>query len=402
MKPNYKIAFFLSLPSLFLFLAKFDLQAYLFIQIISFSIIGCLKTNFIKTTIPFLLLLVLYCSTIVIIQSKPILFLIITTTLSLIVGIIILFLYRFALKTQWYKQLWTLSATSFLFSVLSIFIAFHVLQSEYTSQIKFITIAITYVISGTLLAKYSPNYSRDYWWLTMPMLIFIGGSSIPFGSYGAIPSIFLTFFATYIGKVFYQSFSDKSLKSSISILAFYTLAILCLALYGVSNYEVWLAQKEYDKNGSIKGFTFRNIKNSETLDLNKIKGKIIVLDFWTTNCGICFKKFKDLEEVHKKYKNNPNIEVLAVNLPLDSRGKVESDSLFFNRVKTHVYNKGYTFPVFKADSSFTYYKEAFDINGVPQIIVLNQQSKVQYKGLLHTDKFIKVDNIYNIIENLIQ
>ena len=34
-------------------------------------------------------------------------------------------------------------------------------------------------------------------------------------------------------------------------------------------------------------------KNKQKIDIHK--NKIIVLDFWSTNCGICFKKFPDLE-----------------------------------------------------------------------------------------------------------
>lgn len=67
-------------------------------------------------------------------------------------------------------------------------------------------------------------------------------------------------------------------------------------------------------------------------------------------------------------------------------------------VQKHIYDKGYTFPVFRADSIFEYTEEVLDIHGVPQILVLNSDSRIVYTIHLHTDIFIKVDNVYKIID----
>jgi len=45
-------------------------------------------------------------------------------------------------------------------------------------------------------------------------------------------------------------------------------------------------------------------KNGAKVQLDTVKNKLIVLDFWTTTCGVCFKSFPDYEKIYLKYKDN--------------------------------------------------------------------------------------------------
>lgn len=396
MNNTYKVICLLSLPSLFLLTYHFDLQAYLYLQVISFSILGYFNKDLTKTSIPYCGLMAIYLGITSFYRPNPILSLSILGVLTIFANSIVLLLYHFLFKSKWAKKLWTISLTSFLMSILSTFIGMRIIETNYVTQFKFITTAIVYLVSGTLLVKYSPNYKRDYWYLTLPMLVLVGGLTIPFGRFGSIPIILLPFIAVHTGKVLYQS----KINQWISIPS-YLFVIVILSFYGVGNYDSWITRKTYTKQAFENNFKVNSIVDSSIVDLNNTNGKVLILDFWTTSCGVCFKKFAELEEVHKKYCTNPNVKVLAVNLPLKHRGQLEADSILINTAQHHIYDKGYTFPVFKADSSFSYYKEILDIHGVPQIFVLNQKSEIEYKGFLHTSSFIKIDNIYTIIDDLI-
>lgn len=45
-------------------------------------------------------------------------------------------------------------------------------------------------------------------------------------------------------------------------------------------------------------------ENSQALSLDKLKGKIVVLDFWATWCGPCIASIPHNNEIAEKYKND--------------------------------------------------------------------------------------------------
>lgn len=66
--------------------------------------------------------------------------------------------------------------------------------------------------------------------------------------------------------------------------------------------------------------------NAEGLDgkifnLSQLQGKVVVLTFWSTKCGICHSEIPKLNEVAKRYKDS-NVVFLA--LTMENQGKIES------------------------------------------------------------------------------
>jgi len=49
-----------------------------------------------------------------------------------------------------------------------------------------------------------------------------------------------------------------------------------------------------------------------TIDSKKLRGKIIVLNFWFTSCMPCIEEIPSLNSVRNKYQNNPNVIFLAI------------------------------------------------------------------------------------------
>ncbi len=129
-------------------------------------------------------------------------------------------------------------------------------------------------------------------------------------------------------------------------------------------------------------------KDQETVELDK--SKIIVLDFWTTSCGVCFKKFPDLEKYYLEYKDNPNVEFYSINVPLE-RDK-------FNKVIKLVENLNYKFPTLYATSINEV--ENIGIYSYPHLIIL-KNGKLRYDGRLETDKYIFVNHLKSEINNLL-
>jgi peroxiredoxin len=52
----------------------------------------------------------------------------------------------------------------------------------------------------------------------------------------------------------------------------------------------------------------------KTVTLDSLKGKVVVLNFWTKTCGPCLEEMPDLAELAKIVKDRPDVVVLAVSV----------------------------------------------------------------------------------------
>lgn len=122
------------------------------------------------------------------------------------------------------------------------------------------------------------------------------------------------------------------------------------------------------------------------------RDKVVVLDFWTTTCGVCFKKFPDFEALYKKYQFNENVVFYSVNVPLPS------DSLpkTYNLVK----KLNYAFPTIYT-SSLKEIKKTLNITGYPQLVILRNDT-IYYKGSPYYEPYMLVHHIEDEIKRVLQ
>jgi thiol-disulfide isomerase/thioredoxin len=59
-------------------------------------------------------------------------------------------------------------------------------------------------------------------------------------------------------------------------------------------------------------FSF-NTKHESSHEYEKYYGKTLVIDFWFTACGNCYKGFESFESLRKNFEPNKNIAFIAVN-----------------------------------------------------------------------------------------
>lgn len=122
------------------------------------------------------------------------------------------------------------------------------------------------------------------------------------------------------------------------------------------------------------------------------KDKIIVLDFWSTSCGICFEKFPDLQATADKYNSNKRVEIYAVNFPL-KRDKFEKTVKILDSI-------GYKFPKLYAKSS-NQIEDSLNFNTFPHLLIL-KDGKIRYDGMMETKKNTMVFSIESQIDKLIK
>ena len=130
-------------------------------------------------------------------------------------------------------------------------------------------------------------------------------------------------------------------------------------------------------------------KSKKQIKINN--SKIVILEFWTTNCGVCFKKFPDLEKLYLKYKKNKEVEILSVNilLPTDN----------FKKVTQLVEDLNYKFPTVYAESKNNVFQK-LNFNYVPYYIIL-KNNKILYSGVFQIEDYLITGNPELEIEKLL-
>lgn len=181
----------------------------------------------------------------------------------------------------------------------------------------------------------------------------------------SLPDFIIHFLGVVVGYIFMKT------KRLIGI------TITFLVLTGViymffSGYGLWLNKLNY---GSYTGQVFETVPQFEiSLDSNKImtnetiKNKVVVLDFWNTACGVCFKKFPVLQMKFEKYNSIEGIKMYAVDI------KIKRDTL--NQAINTIRRLKYTFPVLVVDDDIS---KKFNIHCVPTTIIM-YDNRIVYRG----------------------
>ena len=65
------------------------------------------------------------------------------------------------------------------------------------------------------------------------------------------------------------------------------------------------------------GFSLEDLAG-EKVELEDFRGKVVLLDFWSTRCPPCRKAMPHLQELHEKYKNE-GLVVVGVSLDVNKR-----------------------------------------------------------------------------------
>lgn len=124
---------------------------------------------------------------------------------------------------------------------------------------------------------------------------------------------------------------------------------------------------EYKVNQNI---IFKNEYN-QNLNISHIKKKIVILDFWTTKCGVCFRKFPIAQKIYNKYKQNPIICFYSVNSFLKD---IDKDGDAFRIIK----ERGFTFPILICKN--IYLLKELNISGYPSVLIFNKEGVLVFRG----------------------
>ncbi|MFD1256346.1 TlpA disulfide reductase family protein [Mucilaginibacter terrae] len=125
-----------------------------------------------------------------------------------------------------------------------------------------------------------------------------------------------------------------------------------------------LADSPYFTTGEAIKYVFKEKDiNGDWWDAKRLKGKIVVINFWYINSMYCRSQIPDLNEVAASYKNDPNVVFLSV--AMDDKKAIE-EFLQYNPFDYKHIEKGVRI------------SQKLGVVNHPTDLILDQAGKVQY------------------------
>ena len=130
-------------------------------------------------------------------------------------------------------------------------------------------------------------------------------------------------------------------------------------------------------NSKVEGVNLLD-SNGSNFYLETKDSKIIVIDFWNNNCGICFRKFPLLKEIQREYKNDINVKVIAVNVFLDNEEIKKAKELLYETNNSDITS----YYMSKNDA------KGFNVKWYPKVVVI-KNNEIIFEGHIETLNLFK-------------
>ncbi|MDQ0638933.1 cytochrome c biogenesis protein CcmG/thiol:disulfide interchange protein DsbE [Pedobacter sp. W3I1] len=129
-------------------------------------------------------------------------------------------------------------------------------------------------------------------------------------------------------------------------------------------------------------FTLKNL-DGNVVSLKDLKGKVIVLDFWSTWCVPCKKSFPAMQLAVNTYKNDPSVKFLFIHTWETTKTPVED-------VKKYMAQSGFNFQVLmdlKDEAGRNAAVEAYGVSAIPAKFIIDKAGNIVFKltGFTGTD-----------------
>lgn len=108
------------------------------------------------------------------------------------------------------------------------------------------------------------------------------------------------------------------------------------------------------------------IKTNEAISLSKLKGKVVLLEFWIKNCGYCVAAVPEINYLIKKY-NNKHLTVIGIN----KHDKQDDVDFFYGK------NKPNFNTIHDSNGNIA---TAYGVDGFPTIVLIDKKGMVIYAG----------------------
>jgi len=132
---------------------------------------------------------------------------------------------------------------------------------------------------------------------------------------------------------------------------------------------------------SLNAVGFQNDSN-ENFYFSNIDCTYLVLDFWISSCGVCFKMFPEVQRVYERY-NNEHIQVYGIFARDEKREETPANGTEMLR------ERGYTFSSLSIDREDPILKE-MSVTAFPTVLIFDKEKTIVFRGsILQAEKFLE-------------
>ncbi len=132
--------------------------------------------------------------------------------------------------------------------------------------------------------------------------------------------------------------------------------------------------------------------NSPPLEINKLKGKVVVVFFWAPWCPSCRKITPMIMEEYNKNKDQAFVLIGSTRLygtyrdDVADKGKVNKEEEI-ELIKNYVDRKKISYPIAIADDKTNF--DTYKIPGIPSLVFINKKGNIDFIKIGSGDQFIK-------------
>lgn len=166
-------------------------------------------------------------------------------------------------------------------------------------------------------------------------------------------------------------------------------AVVCILLLSYTVYPNYIAlidNKTSNKSDSRITLPLVSEKG-DTVSVAQMKPKVIVMDFWFSQCGACFRSFPKYAALQEHFKGQ-DVLFSVVNVPLPA----DSGHVAFEAVRK------YGFPAFLSPEYID--TNSWNIHGYPTTLIYDAKRNLRFQGQLELNRTVN-NNAYGLIQQLI-